>query len=103
MLGADFDHLLDLGHQRVRLVAMSLHVPAKILGSVPQETDIVELVSFLVGNARLVRVTVVGAGLGFLVHSNEVVQGGLLLDETFIGGGLGRPGDQFELVRVGES
>lgn len=50
VFGADVDHLLDLGHQRVRLMAVSLHVPAEILGGVPQETDIAELVSFLVGN-----------------------------------------------------
>jgi hypothetical protein len=102
--GADVHHLLDLGHQRVRLMTKCLHVTPEIFGRVTEETDLGELVVALVVSARLVRVGKVEVRFGFLVNSDEFVQGELLLGDAIIaGGGLGRLGDHLEVVRVDES
>jgi hypothetical protein len=103
MSGADIDHLLHLGLQRVGVVAMIIHVAQKVLGGVSEEADIVELVIAFVGNARLVRIAEVEVRFGFLVNSSEFVQGGFLLGIAFLGDGLNFLEGEFEVLRVGES
>jgi hypothetical protein len=106
MLGvpaADGDHLIHLGHQRVGLVAVSLHVAQKVLGGVAEEADIVELVVAFVGNARLVRIAEVEVRFGFLVNSDEFAQGGLLASIAFLDDGLNLLEGEFEVLWVGES
>lgn len=103
MFGADVDHLLELGHQRVEVVAVDLHVAQKVLGGVAEEADIVELVVAFVGNARLVRIAEVEIRFGLLVHSEEFAQGGFRLNIAFLDDGLNFLEGEFEVLRVGES
>jgi hypothetical protein len=103
MFGADVDHLLELGHQRVGVVAVDLHVAQKVLGGVAEEADIVKLVVAFVGNARLVRITEVEIRFGLLVHSDEFAQGGFRLSIAFLDDGLNFLEGEFEVLRVGES
>lgn len=106
MLGvsaADGDHLFHLGHQRVGVVAVSLHVAQKVLGGVAEEADVVELVVAFVGNARLVRIAEVEVRFGFLVNSDEFAQGRLLASIAFLDDGLNFLEGEFEVLRVGES
>lgn len=103
VFAADGDHLFHLGHQRVGVVAVSLHVAQKVLGGIAEEADVVELVVAFVGNARLVRIAEVEVRFGFLVNSDEFAQGGLLASIAFLDDGLNLLEGEFEVLRVGES
>lgn len=81
-------------------MAVGLHVPEQILGGVAKEADIGELVVALVGNARLVRVTVVEVCLGLLVDADELLQGGLGLSVALLDDGLELVLGQFEVLGI---
>lgn len=105
MLGVtrgDVNHLGDFGKEGVGEGAISLHVPEEVLSSVAQEADIAKLVVAFVGNARLVRITVVEVRLGFLVDAGQLLQGGLGLGGALIDDGLGLALSAFGFLEIGK-
>lgn len=105
MLGVtrgDVNHLGDFGKEGVGDGAIGLHVPEEVLCSVAQEADIAKLVVASVGNARLVRVTVVEVRLGFLVDAGQLLQGGLGLGGALIDNGLELALSAFKVLEIGK-
>lgn len=102
MTRGDVNHLGDFGKEGVGEGAIGLHVPEEVLGSVAQEADIAKLVIAFVGNARLVRITVVEVRLGFLVDACQLLQGGLGLGGTLIDNGLQLALSALKVLEIGK-
>lgn len=105
MLGVtrgDINHLGDFGKEGVGEGPIGLHMPEEVLGSVAQEADIAKLVVAFVGNARLVRITVVEVRLGFLVDACQLLQGGLGLGDALVDNGLELALSAFKVLDIGK-
>lgn len=66
------------------IIALGSHIAKQVLGTVPEEANVAELVCFLARNTGLVCVAEIIISLGSMVDLNKVLEQSLLPGRTFL-------------------